>query len=121
MFFLTFFFFGSSRPVTCSDTCYGASCFQVGLKVGFWAVLGVVQVDLGVDCFFLLRLSIVSAGRDKIMGGPELRVQGRSKATLRDTIGEVVVFMWQGRGGSVGFIMDSVSYTHLTLPTKRIV
>ena len=101
MFFLTFFFFGSSRPVTCSDTCYGASCFQVGLKVGFWAILGAVLVDLGVDYFFLPRLSIVSSGRGKIMGGPKLRVRGRGKGTVRGTEGEVVVFMQLGRRGSV--------------------
>ena len=66
------------------------------------------MADFGVDCFFLLRLSIVSSGRGKIMGGPKLCVRGHGKSTLRGTVSEVVVFMRRGPAGSASFIVDLV-------------
>jgi len=92
MFFRTFFVFSSSRPATFSDTYSGASHFWAGLQVGFWAIL----TDLGVDCFLLPRLSMVSSGGGKIMGGLELHILSLGKGTLRGTVGEVVVLNRHG-------------------------
>ena len=99
MFFRTFFVFSSSRPATFSDTYSGASHFWAGLQVGFWAIL----TYLGVDCFLLPRLSMVSSGGGKIMGGLELHILSLGKGTLRGTVGEVVVLNRHGWGVLTGF------------------
>ena len=65
-------------------------------KVGSLSIWGAVLMDFGVDYFLFPRLSIVSSGRGKIMGGPKLRILGLGKGTLRGTEGKVVVLKRRG-------------------------
>jgi len=100
MFFLTFFFFGSSDSSTNSDTYSGAAHFWAGFldRTGLMGVLvgalaGVldVLVDLGAGFFFMTELSTLSSGKGSVIGGPELRVRGHGRGAARGTLGKVVV------------------------------
>jgi len=91
MFFLTFFFFGSTDSSTSSDTSSRATRFWACFLDGP-GLVGVL-VDLRAGFFFLTWLSTLSSGKGGKMGGLELRVQGHDKGTARATLGEVVVFL----------------------------
>ena len=79
MFFLTFFFLGSSNSLTSSDTCSGAAHFWAGFLdgAGLASVLVGVLVDvldLRTGLFLLMGLSTLSSGKGSTMEGAKLRV-----------------------------------------------
>ena len=55
-------------------------------------------------------------GAGEPLPGAEVRVRGSAQRAVTDTQGEFNLILPTGQA-----MLDAVSYTHLTLPTKRIV